>query len=943
MFARLSAWWWQTDESENKNQKEILMPLTEPPPVRKRALEREVTQEEKKEEKNDKHGKSEVKEEAPLELNIYDNLKLSAKKLEQALRAQLKSLLDPEIYENLILNGPREYSGRYSVVTADKKDKVYYYQHALNLLMDFQRMMEPVSVLHWDLTRLFEKQRTWDKAKQLYWDSTHLNQTLNDLGLFYNDFLLSIRELELDTALGGLPSFFSDFKTWLFSVGFVQVSQAHFAKNPFVDTYKQNGEHWRELLGLPPAQAEQSLVEWGWEEDEDLDGHPEHREEKKEEKEEKKEEEPIAALLERKPKVEAKLRQMQVIKDALNKILADLSGSTISESVRKDYEKTIELSMQILRKIDAFSEKEQSWKNFIAFAYGLCPTVKDLLSSLPQSYSALNKILKEHLLTTVRQVNWIIREGFLYLDRLESDFYFKDGLIQHLGEGNRNCGLFFIDQDPNTLAAQEVLNEILSDDQDAYLIFESEFCYINRYKKRQNEEWGIHVKKLKYRQRARAEQKEAESHGSAAMFYQARLDLDISGYGTLSDKGYSCVYQNLTPHHLLLMRSVLTEPSGGKLTGRYRLPGLYQGGQHSLAHFAQEFQAWVNYLGYDFSEAERYPYTQVYLEQRQELLDEEKERIADLPKQDKKNKCKQDFLAKRLKNKTDEWIKEQDLTTVRKQEQIEQLAYYKHRLVKTQIDKRILELQSEITSMRRRLSQVKDRKIRLLKRLWQAFERQPNESCQALIQGLNLTPLELHLLHDGRTGKLIATLRLLTSKPVDRSDLIQIQIERRLEEQKQIRKYGFFAARRQKRLTQSLAALQELKMILKPCDRLYEVLDYLSAKKPEHFAALQYESKLLSDLQGIDGFTPDIGFGLKPLDLANPIFHEFETSRQTEKEARRVKRHEAKHKRETPLSHFFRPQHTLIVEPPQATPAASSIPEAFPQSPSGRIITGLRF
>lgn len=984
MFARLSAWWSAPSKQEHQGNKEFNVPLTEAPGRRTLVVEeREENQEEKKLEEEkakpkveetksvEKNAETENQEALALltELNSYDNLKTSAERLELQLRAQLKSMLDPEVYNKLIVEATREQSGRYSVVTEDKKDLSYYYQHALNFLSDFQRLMVPVSHLHNKLTKLVSKHRAWDKAKQLYWDGKKLNRTLNDLGIAYNEFLWSMQGLELDTALGHLPTFFQDFKQWLLSSGFVQASRQHFSKTPFVESYHNNGDRWRELLGLPPAQSQPSLNMRGWEEDEDLDENPVREQEEK-----KDAPHPSQPVLEEKARVEEgalkKLQKMELMKTALNKILADLSGSEISESVRNDYQKTIELTSQILRKIDLFSKKEQSWKNFIAFAYDLSPTIKDLLVSLPQSYSALNKILREHFLTMARQLNWIIREAFLYLDHLESDFYLKDGLIQHLGEGGRNCGLFIIDNDPNLATTQGVLNEILSEGSDAYLYFRHNLYYINRYQKKQGGEWAIHVKKLRYceppeKMKAQPEEKkeeEEENTDPSPMYKALRTYLNLPPYEPFSVEVYRCIYPNLQPHHLHLIRDILTKPEAGKLTGRYRDPDLYQSFRLSLANMAQEFQRWITWWGYEFIGTERYPYTQASLEQRQDLLEEENERLAEMPKHLKKNYCKQEFLARRFLNKTEELLKEEKQAILRKQEEKEQLAHYKHWLVKTQIDERIGELESEITVLGSLVSQVKQKKILLLKRLWRSFEKHPGETCQAALLDLGLTSEELHLLEEGRTGKLITTLRALTFTPADRNALIQVQLEHRRQDQAQAASSYFFASRRQKQFEQRADALEELGRVLRPCDRMQEVLDYLSAKKPEHFAALQYETQLLADLRSIDQFTPDSAFGLKPLDFANSTFEEFEANRQAAKESRRALRDGAKKTREGPKTHFFKrdsfirseqkgpEQASALAEPPltpvatpTALPLAPSQPASTPKTSLPPVVTPFRF
>jgi len=351
--------------------------------------------------------KQETKKKTYHELNIFNNLRISVAKLENQLCQKLEQLLAPEVYQQVIRDGKKDADGRYQLVTTDTQDILFYYQSILNLLIDFQLVMEPVSDLHETFTK-FQKS-IMGKVKILWSEGADINEQVNRLSLYYCHFLNSIQALKLDMVFGNLPAL-EDLQSFLKWFVPIKTMEAQWANNPFIDSYKQHGNEWRQLLGLSRAQPEPELDDEGKIE--------------------------AAGATEKTLQVLQEMpRYMDNMKAALKQILCDLSGGEVSESVRKDYKDTVELTNKILDKINRYAQRTPSWGELIRFIYEVYPTVKALIASLPQSYVSLNKMLKEHLLTTAYQINLIIRAWFLCIDRLESQCYMKEGYLLTLGEG----------------------------------------------------------------------------------------------------------------------------------------------------------------------------------------------------------------------------------------------------------------------------------------------------------------------------------------------------------------------------------------------------------------------------------------------------------------------------------------------------------------------------
>jgi hypothetical protein len=269
-------------------------------------------------------------------------------------------------------------------------------------------------------------------------------------------------------------------------------------------------------------------------------------------------------------------------------------------------------------------------------------------------------------------------------------------------------------------------------------------------------------------------------------------------------------------------------------------------------------------------------------------------------------------LEKRLVAKTRLLAEEKALEEKERQKQVRAWSVYKKTLMCVQVDQRIAELEAEIKARWIKFSDSKEKKIHLLKafrsrfRLLNRFDDQPAWACQEVLATLQNDGHDISLLGEGRTGKLIQTLSLVTATPDDRLNLIAAELAKLQQEQVAAKNYWFFAERRQNQLVQRLAALKEFRNLLKPGYRVQEVLDILSAKKPEQFAALQNESKLLAQLKEIDQFMPNSVLGKRLVDFSEPLFKKLEAKQKAAKVA--IK---AGHRPAPPAPHFFRPARIL--------------------------------
>ncbi len=777
-----------------------------------------------------------------------------------------------------------------------KEDMTFYYQHVLNLLTDFQGLMGSVSVLHRGILKFRNSQGFMAKTKQLlssFWssDEERLLATIKRLVEDYCNFVTTFGELELDTVLGHLPAF-EELKELIKLLKPVQTTTDLLKLNPIVASYNRNSSHLRELMGLQPSDAPQRDAADNAEEADAGYG---------EEKESKHEAKAVAASVaaETKEVQEGESlaqqgalqilhdlpRKLNAIEKVLTQILGDLNGEEVSLSVKKDYEQTIVLVTQILRELEQFSPKTKNLKNIISFIHRIYPLVKTLLASLPQAYVSLNKILREHLMTTARQFNLILRDWFLFADRMESQLYLKDGLLLGLDEEERTCPLFMMQDNPRDLDSRQKLATMLGSAQHAYILHEDVLYYANRYFNREKQEWRINVKSLRFQDRETVVKRELgedkrpvpdQREERARRVNVLRMALEVPAAVAMDKDGYYRIHPNLKPYQLRLIDAMLKEQ--GPLTGRYLQPSQYEPHDFSIAHFAKEFNAWVEGLGYEFLEEERYPYTRDFIDQRQKLLSAEQEAAREQKGSLPRAPYKKDWLAKRLAAKTALLAAEEALAERNKRVQDLELCGYKQSLILAQIDKRIADLKQEMETRWVKLSDKKENKIVLLQRLRADFIGFPYLNCEEHLSKLNQA--EQNLLHDGRTGKLLQTLSLVTTTPADRDRLVDIELARLKQECAQARNAWFFAERRQADLTKRIDALEAFRRLLKPGYRTQEILDDISAKRPELFAVLLRESTFLAQLKKIDQFTPDCVLGKRSVDFVDSMFRGFKESRE---------------------------------------------------------------
>lgn len=778
----------------------------------------------------DSEGSEAFKDPHP-ELSIYVNLKASAAKVEAELRQQLEHVLEPEIFNNFIRKGYTDQHGRYAELSQNKNDSLYFYQHALNLLINFQLVMDPVFALHETLIDLVEKKKIWQKAYTAWSESEAISQTLEDFEKFYRELMGSIKAIEFDTLFGNLPSF-NELKAALNDLAPVQVTRKLVEKNPFFMAYKENSEAWREVFNLPPAK----LASFASEEDE-VETEEEFEEKDQAVFQEMDEEKSLPELPTLLPD------KVDRVGQSLAQILVDLSDSSVSDRVRMDYKNTAELIEKIFKKITLFSQGKKNWFKLIRLVAELYPLGKSLMESFPQSLISAQSLLKEQLLITFRQCNLIIRECFLYADHLESRLYLKDGLLLGLEGVQQGCALFWMGEAPDHKPEQ--LNALLGKANDGYILTNDFLYYVNRFTHKRTGAAKIQIRKLTF---------------------QDSFTLDNLINQLCIEEGFLC--KQLELPHLQLIRGMTGHARDGKKYDPYEI---------TLSHFARDINNWLELLGYEFKSKERFPYADSLLEQRVQKSSNEEEKSH-----------KKAFLERRVSRQLERWVKQENKEKVVKQSEKASFLVYRRQIITLQLDQRIAELRAELNASWISFTSTKRKKITLLQKLKAEFAENLQDNYDTVLEKIKNRGCAVDLLEEGRTGNLMKKLRLVTSDPSDRIKLIE-QVEFQLEGEVALPKnYWFFTSHRLKQVEKHLAAVQAFKaeFLEHPRHRVREILDRINAKTPDYYAILiGEETKLLKEIQAIDDYTPDFMLGKKVLNVADEMVKKFEAERRGQKKA----------------------------------------------------------
>ncbi len=773
-------------------------------------------------------------------LKTYGNFQDSAAKLEAELRKLLEDYLDPEVYEAVFLDSKNmDEEGRYINMNEEQRDRLYFYQAILNLLINFQRVLVPVHDLNESFFNVIGQSNFLGKTKSVWGDSTKIKTSLAEFNRLFQDFMNYVHILEVDTILSRLPTF-EKIKALVLKFAPVEMAQAQFENNSFSKSYRENNSAWREFLSLPPVEHSfQNEMDDEEDDDEDEDEDVEYGEyeenEELEEKEEREEEkvpvEEDEASLNLAP-VEPQRGRMQKAYIALLQIMQDLTDPNVSDSIEQ-YQETINLLNAILGQLEAFSKGSKNWKEQFKLVIKARPLVMDLLSSLPQSFSYGNRLVKEQLLIALRQFNLVIKEWYLYASKRNSDLYFKHGLLPTLGQGRQGCGFFVMNTPPKK--NPEELDALLGKDKDAYVLSGEKLYYVTRF----------------------------ISKKTGKPFFRG-LELPLKPFAHLSENqitlerviGENGSGERLKPHQLQLLYY---------LTGHRRKAKKYDDYNLSLANFAGDLDKWAEALGYTFGPNERPPYTEACLAQAEMRLSEFTESKVEHPVKEKYLTQDVEILRKRLEDERKE--EESSQRTQRLS-----LMIYRRRVIDLQMDKRISELRTEIATNWILFTDTKEKKIAALEKLKSKLENDRKRDYDTAFQ--QMEPQEKDLLEEGRTGKLMQILRLVTSKPGDRLSLIEQALCELQKEQDRSNSYWFRKAARQKRLAKRLAAVQafQAEYLNHPEYRAQEILDRL---KHEDYAILtQKEGDLLESIKEIDSYLPDFVLGKKVVNFGEEVLKE---------------------------------------------------------------------
>ena len=807
------------------------------------------------------------------------------------LRQQMQSVLDEQVYKEAILNGPKNEQGYYTNIPANNEDPLFYYLHMLNLLIAAPQILRPAADIvesYLDAVKanpsLHGKLWVW-LSKYFSQEGAELNQKFNQADEAFTFFVDAFAAL-------GLPSFprrlseLNELVEMAKGMPFVQSAQKQFDLNPLVTSVLNNADHWRELGGWPRASELKVTLDnqIGNEKSvllkkavrgavEVINEENNHREKTRE-------------------TIKKFAAQVDSLVSAALVILKDLSGNDVTTEIKKEFEKTAEAIKEVLKKLGGF-DKPLSWGNIFNLIYRLLPLLQQLIASLPPSYMAIDRLLRERVMVCVRQLNFILRECFLDIDRMESYPYFKEGLIFSVGEGRQGCGLLGVNFDPMNPSIEDFdqLQQCLGSNKDAYVVFGLNFYYLCR-----RGEGALRVEPLDIRPANVAvpnkplvdflkDQPSADGMPPQLMMTQADAEylkwkLGINAELEVAQKN-DWLFKKLKAGQFRYIES---------LTGHHRDKDSYDELNVSLSNIAKVFNDLVKAAGYQLPSKEHPPYHRVIKEQRQKLLAEhcKKMGVAN-PEEVKESDMSADAIRLRQLKRRVDLSEQQDAK--QKKDKVEcankewflkerSLDLEKKKILQWQIEGRIAQLRAEKTFLENHwsksitrifsLTHIKLEKIDLLHEFKEKMDdqiKQGKEPCiDSVLEMMRTAGKKIELLLEGRTGKTVRTLKALTLTPERRIQLITDEIKSLKKNLVQDQKYFFFAEWRnkirRKHLDERIRALKKFRKWIKRSGyRIQECLDNIKAKSGAEYKVLIKERKLIEYLRESDALRPNSDIG----------------------------------------------------------------------------------
>lgn|GEM_PF-2997962 len=786
----------------------------------------------------------------------------------------MRDALDEQVYEVIEKKWPKDQYGRYIHITTDRNDPLFYYLHVLNLLIALPQSLIPIAEIERTYVHAIGENSSASAkifalgeqfladeggflaaGKKLLFskEDTQFNKRLNRFSMALRYFVHDLRALDPSSSLDRAPSI-GEAQAILKNLPFVQMAQEQFDNSPVTDFARKNADHWQEFM-------KQKL--------------PKNKNEKA--KANTKDQDYMQEMLSKlSDNVDGLVMALEVLKDSDDKKL--------TPEMKKNFEKTIEAVKKTFATLQKFSGRRLTWKNMFNLIYKLLPDINKLVDSIPLTYVATDKLLRDRLLVSVRQLNLVFQEGFLYMDRMESFFDLKDGLTLPAGDTVKSCGLLTVDFDPMDQNNLKLLQELLGSNDDAYVMFGDNFYYFNK--------WHDVMKPLVVRPVKIAVTDEPlmklpvlasqpKMENADAKYLKKKLS--ISPEIEKKQKN-NWLFERLSVWQLEYIKS-LTQHERDK--------------NFLLANQLNKFNDFIKAVGYELPRKECYPYHDAILRQRQALLNEHRQKMKekgmdpDAVKDDDQSpdaiKLRQ--LQRRVNSREKLLSKQREIERERVREERVALSRLNKNLAMSQIDNRIQKLESDKLALEKTwgkwvtwifsLTRTKEEKIKCLRALNHELNEQIKGKSKEpkaqvflnvdeALDALRKKGHDVKLLLEGRTGKMVHTLKALSG---NRFKLITDEIKHLEKEIKQDQKYFFFAEWRNKNRCNHLnKRIQALKKFRKEWTkrsgyRLQGLLDHFKGESAAQYQELMKETELLKLLRENDSLSPNAAIGRKNLGL----------------------------------------------------------------------------
>lgn len=318
-------------------------------------------------------------QDSPTDLSVLMNFSRIAKNIQDQLREQLKSILDPEAFD-AVLNDKIEIN--------DKSDiPLFHYKNAVRILGELSELLRVYENLHKQFLEIQKGNGKLSQAVTAVYNRKQISELVDELFAKQTEFDETMFRINLHKIELRLPAA-DDFKRLLHFVLPVKDLKTELISNPIFKSLLKSGK----ISTLSDEDKKESI---------ELD-----------------------------PKLKKIISQLHGTAERSCAILFSLAKEKeLVDTAKLSIMRSVVNLELIMKRIDAFGKTDKGNIATLKFAFQARAEVMQFLANLPVAISSVKGITRDNLLETIEQFNLIFRDIIIHADKIEIDYHLKEGYL----------------------------------------------------------------------------------------------------------------------------------------------------------------------------------------------------------------------------------------------------------------------------------------------------------------------------------------------------------------------------------------------------------------------------------------------------------------------------------------------------------------------------------